>query len=133
MDKIKLATKNRLTLACSGDANGFSLALSAGADLAAVDDNGWTPAMLAAHFGHGPCLSLLVAAGAWLNARTHHGQPPPCLPLGLGTSPSALSSHLFCSLDTKKSRSNSHPLSQAFNTSAQPRAFEPMALAASRA
>jgi len=46
------------------------------ADINAADENGVTPLHLAASYGHAECCGLLMAAGAWLDARAHNGLTP---------------------------------------------------------
>ena len=50
--------------------------LTAGADIEAKDNDGWTPLMHAIHFGHIKIVETLLRSGANIEARNKNGHTP---------------------------------------------------------
>ena len=50
--------------------------MTAGAEVNAANENGFTPPHIAAYFGHPEVAKYLVADGADVNAADKHGAPP---------------------------------------------------------
>lgn len=65
-----------IAAARSGDDNAVSVALSEGANVDTLNKQGYTPAMLAAKWAHGACLSILTkpepTSRCALNFRVRH-------------------------------------------------------------
>ena len=62
--------------AYDGDIQAVKQHLVDGADVNAKDDDGWTPLLDAATFGHKEIVELLITKGADVNAKTEEGETP---------------------------------------------------------
>lgn len=71
---IKEAKRLLFESACKGDTAMLHAALSAGADVNAVDEKGASSLMMASYNGHVECVKALIAAGAEVNALDGYGR-----------------------------------------------------------
>lgn len=62
--------------AMKGDAPGIAKSLRTGADPTAADKDGFSALHVAAEYGHGDAIRMLIAAGAEVNCLDRHGNGP---------------------------------------------------------